>query len=208
MKTDMGKKLARLMVTILLTSHYAPDASHMHPISSGVGILSLALKLLGSNKYRILAFLKNNAFKAWITFVHMRKRELLAKKVQKLFHSTHLFCDTISLLFSLRLFSLGIGKSIPWSSGRLQTQKPDGNFFGDPYNAPKGRTAGAQRSRLAYSLFLYWAGSALLRLVRRVDTHRSEMQRISLNRNLSHINVITPFSLSDTTICCFFHLDW
>lgn len=113
MKTDMGKKLARLMVTILLASHYAPDASHMHPISSGVSILSLALKLLGSNKYRILAFLENNAFKARITFVHMRKKELLAKKAQKLFHSTCVFCDTISLLFSLRLFSLGIGKSIP-----------------------------------------------------------------------------------------------
>lgn len=87
------------MVTILLTSHYAPDASHMHPISSGVSILSLALKLLGSNKYRILAFLENNSFKARVTFVQMRKRELLAKKVQKLFHSTYLFCDTISLLF-------------------------------------------------------------------------------------------------------------
>jgi len=41
-------------------------------------------------------------FKAWKTFVHVRKRVVLTKKAQKLFCSTYLFYDTISL-FSLTL---------------------------------------------------------------------------------------------------------
>jgi len=29
-KTDTGRKLAQVMVTVVLTSRYAPDASHTH----------------------------------------------------------------------------------------------------------------------------------------------------------------------------------
>lgn len=46
-KPDISEKLAQFLVTVLFTSHYVPDASHMHPISSGVSVSSLALKLLG-----------------------------------------------------------------------------------------------------------------------------------------------------------------
>lgn len=46
-KPDIGKKLAQFLITVLFTSHYVPDASHMRPISSGVSVSSLALKLLG-----------------------------------------------------------------------------------------------------------------------------------------------------------------
>lgn len=46
-KANIGEKLAQFSVTILFTSHHAPNASHMHPISTGVSVSSLALKLLG-----------------------------------------------------------------------------------------------------------------------------------------------------------------